>query len=87
LSGIESDGENYVMGRCLDISEGGLGVQVARRISVGTEVRIRADWVNLDGEATIRHIRRGGGVFQLGLELKQRLAPEFLAKLVASAPA
>jgi hypothetical protein len=66
LSWSEAGGENYVMGRCLDISVGGLGVEVAKRIHVGTSVRVRADC----------------GVFQLGLELKQPLPPEVLAKVV-----
>jgi hypothetical protein len=86
LSWIESDGENHVMGRCLDISEGGLGVEVASRISVGTEVRVHADWITLDGAATVRHITRAGGVFQLGLELKRPLPPEALAMVVAPGP-
>jgi PilZ domain len=81
LSWIEPGGENYVMGRCLDISVTGLGVEVAKRIPVGTEVRVRIDWLNLDGAATVRHIREGGGVFNIGLELKQALPPEALAKL------
>jgi hypothetical protein len=84
LSWIEPGGDNHVMGRCLDISEGGLGVEVARRIFVGTEVRVQADWVILDGVATVRHSRELGGVFHLGLQLKQPLRPEILAELVAS---
>jgi hypothetical protein len=82
LSWTEPGGENYVMGRCLDISVGGLGVEVAKRIPVGTEVRVRADWVNLDGAATVRHIRERGGVFHTGLELKRPLSPEVLAKVI-----
>ncbi len=57
LSWIEPDGENSVMGRCLNVSAGGLGIEVAKRIPVGTEVRVRADWVKLDGAATVRHSR------------------------------
>jgi hypothetical protein len=86
LAWNEPDGENYVMGRCLDISVGGLGVEVARRIAVNTVVKVRAGWVSLDGPATVRHIMQVGGVFQLGLELKHPLPPEVLAKLVASNP-
>jgi hypothetical protein len=74
------------MGRCLDISEGGLGVEIARRIAVGTHVRVHADWVSLNGAATVRHVTAVGGVFQLGLELKQPLSPEVLAAIVAPGP-
>jgi hypothetical protein len=86
LSWIEPGGENHVMGRCLDISVGGLGVEVAKRIRVGTEVRVRADWVNLDGAATVRHSREQGGVFHIGLELTRPLPPEVLAKVVTPDP-
>jgi|SRR5579862_1043179 hypothetical protein len=86
LSWTEPGGDNHVMGRCLDISEGGLGVEVARRIFVGTEVRVQADWVILNGVATVRHSRELGGVFHLGLQLKQPLSRETLEKLVASSP-
>jgi len=82
LSWIEPGGENYVMGRCLDISISGLGVEVAKRIPVGTEVRVRADWVSLDGAAMVRRVREGGGAFQMGLELKRPLSPEVLATVV-----
>jgi hypothetical protein len=84
LSWTEPDGENYVMGKCLDISEGGLGVEVARRIAVNTEVKVHADWVNLDGAATVQHVSRAGGVFQLGLKLKKPLPPGVLEKLVTA---
>jgi hypothetical protein len=86
LSWIEPSGKNYVMGRCLDISVGGLGVEVAKRIHVGTEVSVRADWVDLDGAATVRHSRERGGVFYIGLELKRPLSPEVLAKVVTPDP-
>jgi hypothetical protein len=86
LSWIRSGSKNYVMGRCLDISEGGLGVEVAKPILVDTEVRVRADWANLDGAATVRHIAERGGAFHLGLELKQPFPPEVLAKVLAPGP-
>jgi hypothetical protein len=81
LSWIEPDGENHVMGRCLDISEGGLGVEIRRRVAVGTEVRVRADWVKLDGAATVRHLIGRNGAFHIGLQLKQPLSTESLAQL------
>jgi hypothetical protein len=65
ISWIAPGGDNHVMGRCRDISVGGLGVEVAKRIHVGNEVRVRADWVNLDGAATVRHSREQSGVSTL----------------------
>jgi len=82
LSWTGPRGKNAVMGRCFDISANGLGVEVAARISVGTEVTVRAEWVNLNSSATVRHIAQKGGAFQLGLELDRSLPPELLKKLV-----
>jgi PilZ domain len=79
--GDEND-DNHVMGRCVDISEGGLAVLLSKRIFVGTQVRVRADWVKLDGPATVRHSREVGGVFQLGLQFKRPLSPEILATVI-----
>jgi hypothetical protein len=83
LSWMGPRGKNYVMGRCVDISAGGLGVEIASRLSLNTEVTVRAEWANLNGAATVRHIANRGGVFHLGLELKNPFPPEVLAKLVA----
>lgn len=83
LSWIGPHGKNHVIGRCLDISEGGLGIEIATRISVNTEVTVRAEWANLDSTATVRHLAQRAGVFHLGLELKQRFPPEVVTKLVA----
>ncbi len=80
--GGDDNDDNHVMGRCVDISQGGLAVQLSKRIFVGTEVRVRADWVKLDGLATVRHSREAGGVFQLGLQFKRPLSPEILAQAI-----
>jgi hypothetical protein len=82
LSWIGPGGKNYAMGRSFDISEHGLGVEIAIRISVDSVVTVRAEWAQLDNTAIVRRIVPRGGVFQLGLELKQPLAPEVLAQLV-----
>jgi len=82
LSWIGPSGKNAVMGKCFDISANGLGVEMTSRISVGTKVTVRAEWAHLNSSATVRHIAQKGGVFHLGLELKQPFAPEFLAGLV-----
>jgi hypothetical protein len=47
-------------------------------------VKVHADWVNLDGAATVQHVSRAGGVFQLGLKLKKPLPPGVLEKLVTA---
>jgi hypothetical protein len=87
VSWIGPRGRNHVMGRCLDISEGGLGIEIASYISADTEVRVRAEWANLDGEARVRHVTNEGGVFHLGLELREPFSPEVVAKIAEPDPA
>jgi hypothetical protein len=86
LSWIGPRGKNHVMGRCLDISEGGLGIEIANQISVDTEVTVRAEWANLDSTATVRYAQTENGVWHLGLELKQPLTPEVIAEVAAPSP-
>jgi len=84
LSWMEAPGKNYVMGRCLDISAGGVGVELVRRIPTHTEVRVRTGWLDLDCAATVRHIADRGGVFHVGLQWKQPLRADILAGLVGA---
>jgi hypothetical protein len=50
---------------------------------VGTEVKVHADWIDLNGKAVVRRITPGGGVFQLGLELDTPLPGAALMKILA----
>ncbi|MCU1339604.1 MAG: hypothetical protein JWO19_5185 [Bryobacterales bacterium] len=75
---------NYALGKCLDVSELGVGLELSIRIPVGSFVRIRAYGLNLDGSATVRHIRRRDGRYFVGLELSEALQTEILADLYAS---
>jgi len=76
------DGQkNCALGRCLDVSEQGLGLELSARIPVGSFVRVRAYRLNLDGSATVRHVTRRPGGYGLGLELSQPLEPDVLSEL------
>ena len=79
------DGQrNYALGKCLDVSERGLGLELSARIPVGSFVRVRAYGLNLDGSATVRHVARRVGGYGLGVELSKSLDSDVLAKLSAS---
>jgi hypothetical protein len=87
------DGQkNCALGRCLDVSERGIGVAVSARIPVGSFVRVRAYKLNLDCSATVRHIARQPGGYGLGLALSKALDADVLAEVCepqidAAAPA
>ena len=60
-------------GKCLDISEEGIRVEVPESIPARTNVMLRAEQLNLTGSAIVKHIERQGLSYFLGLELSQAL--------------
>ena len=46
---------NHALGRCLDISEQGVGLTLHKRIPVGSFVKVQADSLSLDCSAIVRH--------------------------------
>src|SRR6266513_4815131 len=74
---------NHVLGRCLDVSEQGLGLALYKRIPVGSFVKVRAYSLNLDCSAIVRHSAMQAGRYVLGLELSESVSPEILAALAA----
>jgi len=79
------DGQrNSVLGKCIDVSERGLGFVLPARIPVGSFVRVKAFALNLDGSAMVRHVSRRDGVYVMGLELSTPLDAEVLAELAGA---
>jgi hypothetical protein len=68
-----------VQGRCLDVSEKGLRIEVPQPILVNSRISLRADRINLGGSATVKHVTRHGFKYILGLELSQPLRDQTLA--------
>lgn len=66
---LETGGEQkYVVGRCLDVSESGMRIEVPEPIPRGVYVTIRADAISLVGNASVRSTSRKATRFILGLE-------------------
>ena len=89
---IQGD-RNHALGRCLDVSEHGVGLALYKRIPVGSFVKVQADSLNLDCSAIVRHAARSAGRYVLGLELGKPVDQDVLAALsqaesaaVAAAP-
>ena len=68
----------YATGRCLDVSESGMRVEVAESIPAHSRVLLQADLVNLGGSASVKHVQRYGSKYILGLELSQALHEQTL---------
>ena|SRR5215471_3148722 len=63
----------FAQGRCVNLSEDGLRIELSTSIPVQTMVTIRIPDIKLVGTAWVRHSRRNGLKFSLGLELSQQL--------------
>ena len=71
----------FAQARCIDISEEGMRVDVARPVRLGTRILLSAERLKVSGAADVRHTDRSGGRYLLGLNLSQALAPSKLAEL------
>jgi hypothetical protein len=72
---------NYGIGKCVDVSEDGLRIEVAEAIPLHSHVSLRAEGINFSGSATVKHVARRGSKFILGLELSHGLRDQVLALL------
>jgi hypothetical protein len=69
----------FVQGRCFDVSEKGLRIEVSQPIPINSRISLRADRINLGGSAVVKHVARQGSKYILGLELSQATRDEILA--------
>jgi threonine dehydrogenase-like Zn-dependent dehydrogenase len=60
-------------GKCVDISDIGLSVEVSDRVPVGSYVTVRLQGVGPVGSASVRHLGRRGVKYVIGLEFTQGL--------------
>ena len=61
--------DKFANARCLDISVGGLCLEIGEPIPERTSLGLRADQIDFIGKAAVRHIQRQGAKYNLGLEL------------------
>jgi hypothetical protein len=72
----------YASGKCIDVSEVGLRIEVSEPVPLQTYVTLRADRINVSGMAVVKHVGRRSTRFILGLELSQQMRDQAFAKLL-----
>ena len=78
----EDRGEpRYARGRCIDVSESGLRLEVPVSIPVRTEVSVNAERIQVSGQARIQHLARCGAKYRIGVALSHPVKPSLLAVL------
>jgi hypothetical protein len=81
VSWVEGSEDKFTRGRCVDLSEDGLLLELPVSIQVRTMVTLRFDRIQLGGTASVRHARRAGVKFRVGLELSQHLKQQVARNL------
>jgi hypothetical protein len=80
--GWEASGQaRFAQGKCIDISESGLRMEVPVPVPLRTTISIRAEKITLNGSATVRHVDRYGSKYILGIEMSQILQDKTLAAI------
>jgi hypothetical protein len=87
----DSGFEKFVRGRCLDVSQSGLRMELPEAIPVRSYVTVKADQVGLAVNAAVRHCAPSRGKYIVGLEFSVPLrmsdprAAELLKRLLEEA--
>jgi hypothetical protein len=63
----------FSQGRCLEISQTGMRVQIPERVAVRSYVSLKAECAGLACSASVRHCMRKAGRFVVGLEFSSPL--------------
>ena len=75
----------FATGKCLDISDEGLRLEVIEAIPQRTIVSLQAEQVRFGGSAVVKHVARRGSKYAVGLELTQALLDKTLSAIRAGA--
>lgn len=81
ISWDEPSGPRFAMGKCVELSESGIRVEVPVNISVRTSLTLNAERIKLAGSASVRHVARHGAKYILGLELSQSMTEKVVVAL------
>src|SRR5882724_1255037 len=61
----------FAQAKCIDVSQGGLRIDVAHPVPARAVVSLRADRIKLAGSARVKYSSRHGARYIVGLELTQ----------------
>jgi hypothetical protein len=86
LSWEDSAGPKFTTGKCLDISDGGLRIEVLAMIPVGARVVLSVERIKLGGVASVKHVSRRGAKYEVRLELSQPLSGNIIAAIRDALP-
>jgi hypothetical protein len=72
----------FARGKCLDIGEGGLRLELPVAVPAATQVSLRLERIRISGSARVRHTIRYAGKYLMGVELSQALEAATLESMI-----
>lgn len=67
-----SGADRWARGKCVDVSEGGLRIELLDEIPINTRVILSAESLHISGSAVVKNASRKGLKLLIGLELAQK---------------
>jgi hypothetical protein len=71
-------GARFARGKCFDVSESGLRVELPVSIPARTIVTLGADGIQVSGAASVKHVERFGAKYLVGLQLNSGVSSKAL---------
>lgn len=85
VSWVDPSGAHYrERVRCVDVSEGGLRLELPRRIDPGSYVNVRTDKYHLNASARVRNVVARGVRYHIGFEFNSGWKWRELARHIAA---
>ncbi len=81
-----SGAERWARGKCVDISETGLRIELQDEIPIRTSVVLSAESLGISGSAVVKNVSRRGLKHVIGLELTQAASPRSPALELRESP-
>jgi hypothetical protein len=81
VSWTERGEVRYARGKCLNVAESGVRLELPVAIPPRTEISLNAERINVSGSARVRHVTRYGSKFLVGIELSHTLKAAALTAL------
>jgi hypothetical protein len=82
ISWVDEQGiARFAHAKCINVSEGGLRIEMGEPIPLRSQISLRADQIGIGGSATVRNISWRGCKYILGVNLSQTQATGILAAI------
>lgn len=70
----------FAIAKCVDRSEAGVGIESLQPVRAGATILLGGERIKLSGAGVVRHVKRRGAKYLLGVQLTQAVLSKMLAR-------